>query len=143
MLTTAFYMVADASTGVIRYANAGHPKPLLLHRTEDKVEQLANVSPRSHPALGLFEGAVYENAESHLHPEDLLLLFTDGLYEVEGANDQIYTTEMLSEALRKHAKLPAAELLDQLLFEVKEFGLGKEFADDVCVVGLEVGKPKS
>ena len=28
-LTTAFYLVADATTGQFRYANAGHPKPLL------------------------------------------------------------------------------------------------------------------
>ena len=28
MLTTAFYLVADSMSGVMRFANAGHPKPL-------------------------------------------------------------------------------------------------------------------
>ena len=29
MLTTAFYLVANCQTGVMRFANAGHPKPLI------------------------------------------------------------------------------------------------------------------
>ena len=32
MLTTAFYLVANWQTGMLRYANAGHPKPLLVNR---------------------------------------------------------------------------------------------------------------
>ena len=32
MLTTAFYLVADWTTGPMRYANAGHPKPLHVRR---------------------------------------------------------------------------------------------------------------
>ncbi|MDR3378495.1 MAG: SpoIIE family protein phosphatase, partial [Verrucomicrobiae bacterium] len=33
MLTTAFYGVADYQTGKLRFANAGHPKPLLVRRS--------------------------------------------------------------------------------------------------------------
>ena len=33
MLTTAFYFVADWQTGVVRFANAGHPKPLIIRQT--------------------------------------------------------------------------------------------------------------
>src|SRR6201999_3791802 len=31
-LTTAFYLTADTATGQLRFANAGHPKPFLIHR---------------------------------------------------------------------------------------------------------------
>ena len=40
MLTTAFYLVANCQTGVMRFANAGHPKPLLIRRRADQVELL-------------------------------------------------------------------------------------------------------
>src|SRR6516162_6629011 len=33
MLTTAFYAVADCRSGLLRYANAGHPNPLLVRRS--------------------------------------------------------------------------------------------------------------
>ena len=70
------------------------------------------------------------------------MLFTDGLYEVEGPNQQLYTQEMLLDAVRRRVKLPAAELFDELLAEIKEFALGQDFADDVCLVGMEVAEQK-
>ena len=39
------------------------------------------------PALGLFEGSVYPTFQCALAAEDLVLLFTDGLYDVEGKED--------------------------------------------------------
>ena len=37
LLTTAFYLVADLKTGLVRYSNAGHPKPLHLRRSRNMV----------------------------------------------------------------------------------------------------------
>jgi hypothetical protein len=38
--------------------------------------------------------------------------------------------------------LPAAPLFDELLQEARDFAAGDEFADDVCLVGMELaGKP--
>ena len=63
MLTTAFYLVADWQTGVMRFANAGHPKPLLVRRATGQVEPLANAAGRSQPALGLFDDPPYQTTE--------------------------------------------------------------------------------
>jgi sigma-B regulation protein RsbU (phosphoserine phosphatase) len=141
-LTTAFYLVADANKGQFRYANAGHPKPMLIHRQTGTVEPLANPGGKGKPALGLFEDAVYITAQCPLAAGDMVMLFTDGLYEVEGANQQLYTAEMLLEAVRRRQRLPAGELFDQLLAEIKTFALGQEFMDDVCLVGVEVAGQK-
>ena len=94
-LITAFYLVADADTRQLRYANAGHPKPLLVHRNTASLEALVNEGGKSGPALGLFEDAVYGTSQRSLADADLVMLFTDGLYEVEGPNQQLYTQEML------------------------------------------------
>jgi sigma-B regulation protein RsbU (phosphoserine phosphatase) len=138
MLTTAFYAVADAGTGRVRFANAGHPKQLLAHRATGKLESLGPAPGKSKPALGLFENAMYVTADSPLAEGDLLMMFTDGLYEVEGADQQLYTEEMLANAVRKRIKLPASKLFDELLAEIREFSQAKEFMDDVCLVGMEV-----
>ncbi len=63
MLTTAFYLVANWRTGVVRFANAGHPKPLLVRRATGRIEPLANGSGRGEPALGLFEDPPYQTSE--------------------------------------------------------------------------------
>ncbi|HWH70959.1 MAG TPA: PAS domain-containing protein, partial [Candidatus Sulfotelmatobacter sp.] len=49
LLTTAFYLVADWRTGVMAYANAGHPKPLHLRRSAGQVVPLRNASGKSQP----------------------------------------------------------------------------------------------
>jgi len=141
-LTTAFYLVADATKRQFRYANAGHPKPLLVHSKTGTVDPLTNASGKSKPALGLFEDAVYTTSECPLTEGDMVVLFTDGLYEVEGANQQLYTADMLVEAVRRRHRLSAGELFDQLLEEIREFALGHEFMDDVCIVGVEVAGQK-
>ncbi|HEX3799517.1 MAG TPA: SpoIIE family protein phosphatase [Verrucomicrobiae bacterium] len=141
-LITAFYLTADSITGRLRYANAGHPKPFVIHRNSGKLELLANRTAKSNPALGLFSDAQYPTSESQLAPGDLVMLFTDGLYEVENADGQLYTHEMLVEAVSKRTQMPAAELFDSLLAEIRAFAQNADFVDDVCLVGMEVAEVK-
>jgi sigma-B regulation protein RsbU (phosphoserine phosphatase) len=137
MLTTAFYLVADWRTGTMRYANAGHPKPLLIRRNARHVEPLANAAGKSEPVLGLFEDAAYRTSEVKLSPEDIVMLFTDGLYEVQDRNDELYSQAMLVAGVQRRAQLPASQLFDELLAEIRRFSGDSGFADDVCLVGIE------
>jgi phosphoserine phosphatase RsbU/P len=66
-----------------------------------------------------------------------VMLFTDGLYEVHSAQDELFTQEMLTTATRRHLKLPASEMFDALLAEIREFAAQGRFDDDVCLVGME------
>ena len=137
MLTTAFYLVADWTTGTMRYANAGHPKPLHIRRSAGEVESLANAEGKSQPVLGLFEDATYTTAEVKLSPGDLVMLFTDGLYEVEDRKHELYSQALLVAGVQCRAQLPVARLFDELLAEIKLFSADNSFADDVCLVGIE------
>ena len=142
MLTTAFYLVANCQTGVVRFANAGHPKPLVLRRSENRIETLANKCGHGQPALGLFEEPPYETSEATLAPGDFVMLFTDGLYEVQGANEELYSQQRLMVDVQHHFGEPAGELFDHLLETIRAFSIDREFEDDVCLVGMEfVGKP--
>jgi sigma-B regulation protein RsbU (phosphoserine phosphatase) len=137
MLTTAFYLVANCQTGAMRFANAGHPKPLILRRATMQVEILANACGRGQPALGLFEEPPYETSEAQLAPGDFVMLFTDGLYEVQGANEELYTQQRLLLDVQNLIAKPAAQLFDELLETIRAFATDHEFEDDVCLVGME------
>ncbi len=142
MLTTAFYLVADWRTGVMRFANAGHPKPLLVRRAARQVQPLANATGHSEPALGLFEDSPYQTTEITIKPGDLLMLFTDGLYEVQGPNQKLYSQERMMLDVESLLPKPTGELFDALLEAIRAFSLDHEFADNVCLVGMEyTGKP--
>jgi sigma-B regulation protein RsbU (phosphoserine phosphatase) len=137
MLTTAFYMLADWKTGLARYANAGHPKPLHLRRSAGRVEPLRNASGKGQPALGLIGDTNYQGTDVKLAPNDLILFHTDGLIDVQGTSGD-YTPAMLAASVLQRLQLPAPRLLDELLEEVRLFSGGQGFADDVCVVGMEL-----
>jgi sigma-B regulation protein RsbU (phosphoserine phosphatase) len=143
MLTTAFYLVANWQTGVLRFANAGHPKPLFVRRALNQVEPLVNASGQSEPALGLFADSPYQTTEFAIQPGDLLMLFTDGLFEVQGLNEELYSQERMMLDVKNRLAKPTGELFDALLEAIRAFSVDHEFADDVCLVGMEyTGKPK-
>jgi len=137
MLTTAFYFVADWQTGTVRFANAGHPKPLIIRRAAKSVEPLANDCGYGQPALGLFDDPPYQTTETTIAPGDFLMLFTDGLYEVQGANEELYSQQRLLVDVKNHLNEPASEMFDHLLETIRAFANDQEFEDDVCLVGMK------
>ena len=142
MLTTGFYAVADSRTGLLRFANAGHPKPLLLRRSMGQVEPLANATGRGQPALGLFDDPPYTTSETTLAPGDFLMLFTDGLFEVQGENEELYSQERLMLDVKNFIIHPPGILFDELLEVIRAFAVNGEFDDDVCLVGMDyIGQP--
>jgi sigma-B regulation protein RsbU (phosphoserine phosphatase) len=142
MLTTGFYAVADCGTGLLRFANAGHPKPLILRRSVGAVEALANASGKGQPALGLFEDPPYTTSETMLAPGDFLMLFTDGLFEVQGDNEELYSQERLTLDVKNFLNHPPGVLFDELIEVIRGFAINGEFDDDVCLVGMDyIGVP--
>jgi sigma-B regulation protein RsbU (phosphoserine phosphatase) len=97
-----------------------------------------NACGKSQPALGLFEDAIYETSSAKLAPGDLVILFTDGLYEVHNPANEIYTPALLLEGVQKRAQRGAGKLFDELLEEIRAFSGGTGFSDDVCLVGVEL-----
>ncbi|HTL57243.1 MAG TPA: SpoIIE family protein phosphatase [Candidatus Limnocylindrales bacterium] len=141
LLTTAFYLVADGQSGRMLYANAGHPRPFHLSRAAGTALPLSNATGKGQPALGLMEKTSYRTSETQLAPGDLVLLFTDGIVEVQNQTDELYTQQLLLAAVQARLQLPAAQLFDEILAEVHRFSAAAEFTDDVCLVGVELTKP--
>jgi sigma-B regulation protein RsbU (phosphoserine phosphatase) len=139
MFATAFYVVVDLHAGELRYANAGHPCPLLVPGDASRSAPPAKLNgTKPGPVLGLFENAQYASACHRLAPRDVLLLFTDGLFEVEGPAGEIYDYQQLQHAIGRRSALPTAELCSGLIHEIQQFSARKEFSDDVCLVAMEV-----
>jgi sigma-B regulation protein RsbU (phosphoserine phosphatase) len=141
VFATAFYMVADLSCGELRYSNAGHPRPLRVRHTADSAESAPLNVDTPGPVLGLIENAKYRTSRCHLSPRDVILLFTDGLFEVEGLGGLLYDYDQLSRAVNHHAKLPTVELCHSLIAEVQQFSANQKFDDDVCLVAMDIVLP--
>ena len=133
LFVSACYLVADLSSGELVYANAGHPRPIHV-----RAGGTAPLEGKTGPALGLFDEAEYERCACRFAQGDTVLFFTDGLFEVESAEDEIYDYSRLLQAVQNRRQEPMKELCRGVIEEVQAFSANREFSDDVCLVGLEI-----
>jgi hypothetical protein len=108
---TAVLAELNMDTGILRYANAGHPAPLLL-RSGHVVREL-NKGRRLPFGLG---GVPDEIAEHRMEPGDRLLLYTDGITEARNSAGELFGIRRLADYAERHLTegLPAAETLRRL-----------------------------
>ncbi|SFR24763.1 PAS domain S-box-containing protein [Lentzea waywayandensis] len=126
-MTTVFYGVYTPWDGTLRYANAGHPHPLLVRGGVAR--------PMAH-RHGLIAGAVhhaeYLAFETSLRPEDLLIVYTDGLVEHRDEDIDTGVEKLCAAVTAPH--LP--ERLDDLVPAVISAVAPEQGRDDVCVLAL-------
>ena len=120
------------------YAAAGHPLPLHLRRAPGLVERLGAVDGNRGPALGLFEEPVYLSTQRNLDCGEVLLFFTDGLFEAVNEADIEFGEARLAAAVAQRKKQPLQKLLDGLVEEVERFTGSRKFGDDVCALAMEL-----
>jgi len=137
MFATCFYVVADVERAQLRFANAGHPSALHIQHGNGAAHKLQG-HVRHGPAMGIFPTANYVTSSSPMKKGDRVMLFTDGLFEVEDASGTVFTEEQLHTTVARYAALPAQEFFDRVINDVRQFSERKSFDDDVCVVGMEV-----
>jgi sigma-B regulation protein RsbU (phosphoserine phosphatase) len=138
MFASAFYLYLNSETGELRYANAGHPKPLHLRRSDNRVDVLSSNGARPGSALGVFEHATYKTFDTQVKPGDLVLMFTDGIFEVEGPAGDYFDQQRLVEAVQRRLHESPDQLLEGLLSETRDFSVKHEFGDDVCLVAVQL-----
>jgi phosphoserine phosphatase RsbU/P len=137
MFATCFYVVADVKSAELRFANAGHPCGLHIRPNSAASEKLQG-NTRSGPAMGILPTASYQTSSRSMAKGDLIMLFTDGLFEVEDPSGEAFSQEQLQAAVNRHAHRSPEEFFTHLLQEIHHFSKRDSFDDDVCVVGVEV-----
>ena len=81
--------------------------------------------------------ATFPVTTAMLATHDRLLMFTDGMYEVDGPDGTQLGLDAFLTIVRQHASQPGTEMLDELLLACRRFAATGEFSDDVCLVSVE------
>ena len=131
MFVTCFFGMLDASTGRLRYANAGHDLP--QHRHASGVDQLTAYGM----PLGLLPGMTYDDHETVMAPGDLLLLYSDGLVEAHNPEREMFGFPRLRELMGQRS-FGGEATVDFLLDQLERFtGDGWEQEDDITLVTMQ------
>jgi sigma-B regulation protein RsbU (phosphoserine phosphatase) len=138
MFVTALYMVIDTVTGRVRFANAGHPDPLHISRARHEVRPLGSHLLRHPFALGVVGDSVYSTQEDVVAPGDLLFLYTDGLCDLGEGRDMMPDSPEFLGLVKSCITQRNEGFLDAVLERAREIMASDHFADDVCLVGVEI-----
>ncbi|MEU8424714.1 SpoIIE family protein phosphatase [Micromonospora sp. NPDC048835] len=124
---TVVCLLFDPRTGLLRYASAGHPSPLLITGGD-----VAFLHDRAlGPPVGALPDTTYASVEGELAAGGRLLLYTDGLIE-----DRELGIDASLDQLRIDAATPSEHVVD-LIDAVVERVTGRPRRDDVAVLAVE------
>ncbi|MDX5347600.1 MAG: serine/threonine-protein phosphatase, partial [Hymenobacteraceae bacterium] len=127
---TTFLAIYNRKTCELRYVNAGHNAPVLLF--ENDSYRLLN---EGCTMLGVFDILPFMSVtEVHVPPKSVVLLYTDGLTEVFNSEEDEYGIESTIHFLRRSRYMSSKTLHKQLLNEIDEFNVGKNFSDDITLL---------
>ena len=124
---TIFYGVLDLVEKRLVYSSAGHPPAVLIERGGALQRLTSDGMP-----IGCVPTAVYENRACDFRLGDILYLFSDGAFEVRGAQGSLEAFELLL----SRTDGDAANSLDQIMGELTRLTGGSTFRDDVSILRL-------
>ena len=137
MFVTGLYLVIDGAAGVVRFANAGHPRPLRLSRSTGELRILGADQLKSPFALGVIPDSVYGVEEETINAGDILFLYTDGIFDLGEGNEMAYGDERFLAMVRAAAAKTGGAFLDDVLASARAISGKTTFEDDVCLVAIE------
>jgi len=123
-IVTLVYLVLDLDSGMVQFANAGHPPPLVVRAGD----QISFLEDGLGPPLGCDDPGLPAEARFRLVPGSTLLLFTDGLVERRGTSIDEGLQRLATVAMDCGQDIEA--FCDQLLCSMVE----DDTADDVALL---------
>lgn len=132
---TMALVVIDPVKGAARWASAGHDPTIVYHASDNTFDELEGGGV----PLGMMEEEVYEQySYAGLRHGDVLVIGTDGIWEMANPAGELYGKDRLREFMREHHQRPAREMADLLERELATFRGQATVLDDVTFVVIKV-----
>jgi sigma-B regulation protein RsbU (phosphoserine phosphatase) len=130
MFVTVFYGVVDIRRQSLVYARAGHDLPLLLQN--GSIHALGGEGI----VLGLLDQEHFFVSEENvaLSSGDRLVLYTDGLTDVQNDNREIYAYERFQELVEHLRELAPHDFCETIFAHLDHYRNGAEQFDDMTLL---------
>ena len=130
---TVVYMVYNPRTGEMRYANGGHPSPMVVGADGTGSE----LAPVQGVAVGLDAQAAFEEGTATLEPGETVVMYSDGVVQAKNAAGEAFGTERLKHVFEGRPPAGAGEAIRRIEEAVAAFSEGREHDDDLTVLALQ------
>ena len=127
---TVWLAIFDLKTGKGVVANAGHEHPAI--KRADGQYELAVY--KHSPPVATMKKMKFKEHEFELNPGDTLFVYTDGVAEANNADNDLFGTERMLEALNKDPDASAEDTLKNVMDGINDFVAGADQFDDITMM---------
>ena len=129
---TLLIVVLDPCSGTMELATAGHQAPLI-----STGEEFEEMTIESDLVLGVERDATYKTQRFDLPPGAHLVLYTDGAIDAQAPDGTRFSTQGLCASLFGRYE-SATAIVDAVRTAVDDFRRGRDLADDLTVVAIQL-----
>ena len=133
MFVTLFFGTLREKDRTLTYVNAGHNPPMVFRSRDGTIEELLLTGI----VLGAAENQEYTSRTIPIGPDDLVVMYTDGITESINSREELFGEDRLREIIRNNARLTAREILDRILSAVQEFAGDMPQFDDITLLVIK------
>ena len=131
---TMFFCEINGQNKTVRWVNAGHDPAVIYDPVNKGFAELAgNALP-----LGVSEKAAYQEYRNKIQPGQIILIGTDGIWESQNAQRQMFGKKRFKDLIRTHAHESAKDILHSVITDLDEFRRPLEKEDDVTLVVIKM-----
>jgi sigma-B regulation protein RsbU (phosphoserine phosphatase) len=129
---TLCYAIFDLKRRSMTMANSGLPYPVRWSQSSCEQIELPGVP------LGSFPGSSYDEVTFALHPGDVYVFCTDGVFEAMNAAGQEFTASRLIEVVGAMRDLHPAKIVEAVFEAVETWRGGAPPNDDMTAVAIRI-----
>ncbi len=130
---TVFLGILDPNSGKMVYANAGHNPPLWFRDSSPNPNQLG----RTGLPLGVSEDFGWSQSEIMIEPDDILLVYTDGVTEACNQMGDYVGLQHLAECVKAIVLEDAETIISKILEELDLFLDNEPPQDDLTLIVIK------
>lgn len=131
---TFFYCELEVMSRKIRWVRAGHDPALIYNPESDEFDELKGKGV----AFGLDCTFEYDEFQRTLAPHQIILIGTDGIWEMRNEVGEMFGKENLKMVIRNNSSATAQELLTVITETLEKFRGTKQLEDDVTMVVIKL-----
>lgn len=133
---TLFYARICNKRKVIQFVDCGHTQSIICSKNEDSCRFFSGTNM----PLGFSARETYQEIELPLNPEDVIVLYSDGITEAVNDEGLMFGEDQLLDVVRSHRHLKCDEILAKIHQSVCDFSADRSFGDDLTCLVIKMDK---
>ena len=133
---TFFYCELTERKPEIRWVRAGHDPALIYDPSMDVFDELKGQGL----ALGLDGSFDYDSFRRRLEPGQIIIIGTDGIWEMHNKADEMFGKKALMEIIRSNHRASARQIVNTVTETLERFRGDEAPGDDITMVVIKVDR---